>query len=178
MAEDWMIRGLATRFNVPVLGGSIGGKPFPRPQILRPGCFARHLRNGAIVDLLLQHEGGPHGENISDTDSGLFISETSEGLAFSAWANDTIFAKRVVLGIIAGTLRECSVGWHTEKARRENGCDVIVAAELTDITIARRGACPGTRLEILSPRQLEAERLERSARFLPLTKRNDYASVY
>ena len=159
MAEDsWRIRGLATRWNVPISGGAIGGKPMLRPQIFRPGAFRRCLQNGVLVDLLLEHQGGPRGENITDSDSGLFIDETAEGLVFSAWANDTIFAKRAVLGIIGGTLRECSIAWRSEEQRCENGCDVISVATLLDITIARRGACPGTRLEILSPRQLEAER--------------------
>jgi HK97 family phage prohead protease len=173
MAEDWKLTGLVVPFNRVIRGGTRGGG-----QIFQRGCFAASLRQEPIIDLCVNHAGSPRGEAVADTTDGLFIDERHDGLYFVAWPSSSIFAKRAMLAVLGGRVRGCSFACFFEDSTVRGDVETVRRATLVEVSLCSNPACRETWCRAIGPQQLEAERLERSARFTSLTKRNcEYANV-
>ncbi|MFC0219235.1 HK97 family phage prohead protease [Pseudochelatococcus lubricantis] len=136
---EGVFEGYASLFNVPDLGG----------DIIEPGAFAASLarRGAAGVRLLWQHDPGePLGTWLS-------LVEDARGLKVRGRLSlDARRARDVEALLKTGAVDGLSIGFHTERARREaSGVRRISRLDLWEVSIVTFPMAPGARVLAAAP---------------------------
>lgn len=110
------------------------------------GCFAESLaaRGAAGVKMLHQHSAAPVGvwDEIVEDERGLFVKGR-----VMAWSPEARFVRAMVR---AGAVDGLSIGFRSQRARRDGRLRVLSQADLWEVSLVTFPMLPGARLRTLT----------------------------